>query len=119
MLGPRPYPGPTQAPLVAAPGIYFPQPTIAGATGVTYSAADGSYQARPTSSHTGAAIVTTRPLTSYMAGPGTYTLAYASTPTTYSYPPASAVRAAAKPNIYVQPQPGATINLSVQEVRVR
>ena len=58
-----------------------------------------------------AAIVTTRPLTSYMA-PGTYTSAYASTPTTYSYPPASAVTAVAKPNIYVQPQQGATINLT-------
>ena len=40
-----------------------------------------------------------------MAGPGTYTSAYASTPstpTTYSYPPASA----AEPNIFVKPQPG-------------
>merc|ERR1712155_25601 len=71
----------------AANTPYYPQPTLAGATGVTYSAADGSYQARPTYSHTpGArtqAIVTTRPLTSYVA-PGTYTSAYASTPTTYS-----------------------------------
>merc|ERR1712155_52293 len=80
------YPATPSVPL-AASTPYYPQPTLAGATGVTYSAADGSYQARPTYSHTpGArtqAIVTTRPLTSYVA-PGTYTSAYASTPTTYS-----------------------------------
>ena len=108
------YPATPSVPL-AASTPYYPQPTLAGATGVTYSAADGSYQARPTYSHTpGArtqAIVTTRPLTSYVA-PGTYTSAYASTPTTYSYQPTSAVTAAAKPNIYVQPQQGATINLT-------
>ena len=73
------------APLVATTQ-YFPPLAIAAATGVTYSSADGSYQARPTFSHTAAqaAIVTTWPLTSYMA-PGTYTS------TTHTYPPASAV----------------------------
>jgi len=89
----------TPSPLASTP--YYPQHTIAGATGVTYSAADGSYQARPTYSHTAGA-----------AAPGTYTSAYASTPTTYSYQPTSAVTAAAKPNIYVQPQQAATINLT-------
>ena len=98
----------------STPTPYYPQPTMAGATGVTYSAADGAYQARPSFSHTagrGAAIATTRPLTSFVA-PGTYTSAYASTPTTYTYQPTSAVTAAAKPNIYVQPQQAATINLT-------
>ena len=43
----------TPSPLASTP--YYPQHTIAGATGVTYSAADGSYQARPTYSHTAGA----------------------------------------------------------------
>jgi len=107
---------------------YYPQPSIAGGSAVTYSAADGSYQARPTYSHTQMAAgiagrqpiatATTRPVSSYIPA-GTYTSAYtyaASTPTTsYSYQPSplqSSVTAAAKPNIYVQPQQATTINLT-------
>jgi len=131
---PAQYAAATPQPLAAStPSVpaaaYYPQPTIAGGSAVTYSAADGAYQARPTFSHTGAAAgvaarpalagtATTRPVSSYIA-PGTYTSAYsyaASTPTTsYSYQPAplqSSVTAAAKPNIYVQPQQATTINLT-------
>ena len=110
------YPTATPSPLTASTP-YYPQPTAGAGGSVTYSAADGSYQARPTYSHTAgrSAIATTRPLTSYVAPGTSYTSAYATTPTTYTgYAGSSAVTAAAKPNIYasIQPQQAATINLT-------
>ena len=114
-----------QAAAAAAAGVqaaYYPNPSIAS---VTYSTIENAYQTRPTYSHAQlAAAAAARPtmaagarsVSSYLPA---YTQAYtyaASTPTTsYSYQPAqlqASVTAAAKPNIYVQPQQAATINLT-------
>ena len=119
--------------------VYYPQPSMAS---VTYSTLDTAYQTRPIYSQTHAQLAslqaarpamataaTTRPLTSYhIPVAGTYTSAYTyatSTPTnSYTYQPAthlstgvtaaaaSAAAMAAKPNMYVQPQQAATINLT-------
>lgn len=116
-------------PLQSAPptgvpaSAYYQQPSTVA---VTYTAIDSAYQNRPTYTqahlqqiHQQAAIAarpavpTTRPVT-YSTGAAAYTYAPSTTPS-YSYPASqihSSVTAAAKPNIYVQPQQATTINLT-------
>jgi len=112
------------APPTAVPA-YYPQPSSVAAA-VTYSAIDSSYQARPTytqSAHANIAAMaarpavaatTTRPV-SYTTGAAAYTYAASTSSSSYCYPTTqlqSSVTAAAKPNIYVQPQQATTINLT-------
>ena len=108
---------------------YYPQQSIAS---VTYSNIDNAYQTRPTYSHAThaqlaavaarpAAVAARSAVSSYLPSYSTgYTYAGQTAATTpYSYQPAAAAAqlqaasvTAAKPNIYIQPQQAATINLT-------
>jgi len=112
----------------AAAGVpsaaYYPQQSIAS---VTYSTINNAYQTQPTYSHAThaqLAAVAARPAMAARSAVSSYLPSYSSAytyagqtaaTTSYSYQPAQLQAAsvtAAKPNIYIQPQQAATINLT-------